>query len=353
MPIANTGVVSIGGSTSSNSVNLQLSRAVGAATSLSEVVTRNLAVKPSGPYSFSDFLGKGIVGNGIVQGVNARWSVNSSVGTEAGPVTAAATVNLSTDGTGNIQVSGAGTVGSPGWYTAAVSGVGNSYWVRATMTDSGSSLVGNATAADSFIGTFGTWEPLSTARQWRVQRTLTRTGTGLVTSSLYRTITFEFAGGASGLPLIATHTGNIILSTPQLNAEAGAFTTGAYEVSRSTLLPTACANRISLGSTGTIVDNGTGSVDIRTGTQSWWTPTTASISSSKYVRFTAVSGTGTDSGLVTPLNTWRLVSAQPAFGITRSTSGSDSKTYTADFSNDGVTATITGRTFTVVVNVDV
>lgn len=222
MPLASSGPVSIGGSTSSNSVNLQLGRAITAATSLNEGVTRVLAATsttPNMPYSFSQFYGKGLVGGGVAQGVVGRWSVASTAGTFAGPITAQATVNLLSDGAGQIIVAAAGTVGTPAWYIPVTGAIGSSYWVRATLTDSGSSMLsGSAGVTDSELGTYGVWEQLNTTRTWRVSKTLTRTGAGFSQGTLFRTITFEFSTSASGVPLVATHTGNTIRATPQLNA---------------------------------------------------------------------------------------------------------------------------------------
>lgn len=222
MPLSSTGPVSIGGSTSSNSVNLQLGRAITAATSLNEGVTRVLAATsttPNMPYSFSQFYGKGLVGGGVAQGAVGRWSVSSTAGTFAGPITAHATVNLFDNGGGQIVVAGAGAVGSPAWYIPATTAIGNSYWVRATLTDSGSLLIsGSSSVTDSELGTYGVWLQLNTTRTWRVEKTLTRTGAGFSQGTLYRTITFEFSTSASGVPLVATHTGNTIRATPQLNA---------------------------------------------------------------------------------------------------------------------------------------
>jgi hypothetical protein len=305
MPLALSGPISIGGSNNGNSVNLQLSRAIGASTTMNESVTRILAATsttPNMPYSFSNFYGKGIVGGGVVQGVNSRWSVTSTSGSSTSLISAHATMNLFSDGQGNIVVAGAGTVGSPGWYTTVLAGVGNSYWVRATLTDSGDSLSGVATAADSFLGTFGTWEQLNTTRTWRVQRTLTRTAAGTATATLFRTFTLEFAASAGGTPLIATHPLITLRASPQLNVETSNTPNNGYAVYYQRF--GVAISTVTFTTNGVVTATGQGTQTIDN-TPDWYTPTTTSIGNSYWIRFVETSASGggaTVSG--DALNTW-------------------------------------------------
>lgn len=58
MPLASSGTMSIGGSTTDRSINLELGRSATATSSLNESALRTLAGKASGAIALSDFYGK-------------------------------------------------------------------------------------------------------------------------------------------------------------------------------------------------------------------------------------------------------------------------------------------------------
>lgn len=74
MPLNTSGPISIGGSTTGQSINLELGRAATASSSLNETALRNLAGKASGIIKLSDFYGKSSLAATLPDyGVTSGW----------------------------------------------------------------------------------------------------------------------------------------------------------------------------------------------------------------------------------------------------------------------------------------
>ena len=76
MPLLTSGAISIGGSTSGRSVNLELGRSATLQSSLDETALRTLAGKSSGIISLADFYGKSSVPAELAMGVFQYQTVN-------------------------------------------------------------------------------------------------------------------------------------------------------------------------------------------------------------------------------------------------------------------------------------
>jgi hypothetical protein len=107
MTLAASGTMSIGGTTTDRSINLELSRAQNATSSMGESALRTLAGVPSGAISISDFYGKS---NTATPAFNTADTFYLSVFASGG---CSGTLTFVTDGTITKSSTGAG-----GWGTA-------------------------------------------------------------------------------------------------------------------------------------------------------------------------------------------------------------------------------------------
>ena len=89
MPLVSSGSISIGGTTTNRSINLELSRSATATSSLNETALRNLAGVSSGTISLSNFYGKsadnfeGFVTNGSYGFSSSTISITAPTGSNA------------------------------------------------------------------------------------------------------------------------------------------------------------------------------------------------------------------------------------------------------------------------------
>ena len=135
----------------------------------------------------------GMVSGGGVPGSWSPWT-NSYFSTIGG---VASSLTFGTDG--GVTGGGSGTSqpgqvnGTGAWWYPILPGIGSYYWIRATLTA--------GTAPD--VGTFGTWQALSTARVWGWN-----TFNGVATKTC--TITWDIAADAAGSRIVLNAPGNII-----------------------------------------------------------------------------------------------------------------------------------------------
>jgi len=104
-----------------------------------------------------------------------------------GVQTATARVTLNTDGTISLLVND--VTESADWYAPTTAGIGNDFWVRASVS--------GANAPD-VVGTTGTWQQLSSARQWSLSY-----APGAVDTKL-ATVSFLFATDSAGSNVIGS-----------------------------------------------------------------------------------------------------------------------------------------------------
>ena len=173
MTLNSTGPLSIGGSTTGQSINLELGRSATASSNLNETDLRNLAGISSGAISISSFYGK----------TNATITLNSSYTVSDYDVLAAyAAIKFKTDGNIDEQTGGGGTQDIGDWISPTTAAPG-SYEIRAS---------GISGAGGTFTGTLNTWQALSTQRDW----SLSVSGTG---NSGTRSFTIEIRIGTNVL----------------------------------------------------------------------------------------------------------------------------------------------------------
>lgn len=115
---------------------------------------------------------------------------------------------------------------------------------------------------------------------------------------------------------------------------SGNFVSGDYGPSSFYTLTQATAT-----CSATIQVDGTITTTGNAGTSNWWTPTTVSIGNSKYIRVLSTSGAGT--AVSPPLTTWLLLNTARIFSNSKGGIGPSTRTWTVEFSNDGVTASVT------------
>lgn len=160
MTLAASGEMSIGGSTATRSINLELGRTASATSNLNETDLRTLAGVTTGTISISNFYGKTkfTPADGL-----------ADISDETLFATANAVMNINTDGTQSGDATGS-------WGTPTTTGIGNSYEVyfsRTTYTKSPTGV------------TWDTWLPLSSTR------TVTLTATRVASSIVTETATVE------------------------------------------------------------------------------------------------------------------------------------------------------------------
>lgn len=183
MALASSGEISIGGSTTGRSINLELGRSANATSSLDETSLRTLAQKSSGTISLSDFWGKA--------NVNLTGVSVGAVG-EGTSGTITADINFASDGTWTINGTGYSSIS--GNWTSTSSGIGSSYWIRFTET--------------AYSGSGATWTVPSGWVQLNTTRSIT--ASRIIAGLHSRTWTIEIAGSSSGSPVVATQNGVVV-----------------------------------------------------------------------------------------------------------------------------------------------
>ena len=117
MALVSSGTISIGGTTTNRSINLELGRSATATSSLNETALRNLASVSSGTISLSDFHGKsadnfeGFVTNGNYNAFNATISITAPTGSNA--FIGVAQDSRGTGSSNDISLSGSPTLIQP------------------------------------------------------------------------------------------------------------------------------------------------------------------------------------------------------------------------------------------------
>lgn len=187
MTLAASGEMSIGGSTATRSINLELSRAAGATSSLGETALRNLAGVASGAISISNFYGKSSV-------TISLSSITSGEPFDANGIAPGepASINLdfTSNGTWAATAETYGDVGTGNWATPTTTGIGSSYWIRFTRTFFSGGFGNSAT------GTTG-WLQLNSGEGVQVYNSGTE-------SSVTATYTIEISTNSSGTNIVAS-----------------------------------------------------------------------------------------------------------------------------------------------------
>lgn len=173
MPLNTSGPIRIGGSTTGQSINLELGRAAGATSSLNESALRTLAVVPSGTISLSNFYGKS---NAPTVGVliTDLYSENLNYGTGA-----LARYRLNANGTLTYtfydpdQGFSYSTLKSGEWLLSGATAT--NYEVYATVSG----------AEGTLTGTLGSWLSLgSVDREWTLGRSVPAGQSGTASRAL-------------------------------------------------------------------------------------------------------------------------------------------------------------------------
>jgi hypothetical protein len=153
MPLVSSGEISIGGSTTDRSINLELGLSATATSSLNDAALRTLAGVASGAISLSSFYGKA---NASVA-ISNQSAINNSKAGIGG--TATATYRLASTGAASRTNVGGTLVSISGeWLT---SGAASLFDVYATWSGSGGTVG----------GTTGSWLNLATTREWTLSAT--------------------------------------------------------------------------------------------------------------------------------------------------------------------------------------
>lgn len=203
MTLAASGEMSIGGSTSTRSINLELSRAAGATSSLGETALRTLAGVSSGAISISNFYGK----SNFTLGYNSLYIGNSYVFDdlyEAGNYGSVA-LRWNADGTMSFFNFDTSYTAMGNWGTPTTAGIGSNYWIRFTRT--ATSSFGSPTAATNSTASTG-WLQLSSAREIGISRSPGQNG-------FSATYTIEISSDSGGATILTTLTGIVIQLTDQ------------------------------------------------------------------------------------------------------------------------------------------
>jgi hypothetical protein len=186
MPLVTSGEISIGGTATNRSINVELGRAAGATSSLGETALRTLAGVSSGAISMNNFYGKS----------NITVSLSSVTSNEpfdatpyAGGEPSTATLSFLSDGTWSATLEASASK-SGNWGTPTTAGAGSGFWIRFTRT------FFSGGAGNSATGSTG-WLQLNTTRDILVERT---SGFGVTTADY----TIEIATDSGGSNIVAT-----------------------------------------------------------------------------------------------------------------------------------------------------
>lgn len=201
MTLASSGEMSIGGSTSTRSINLELGRAAGATSSLGETALRTLAGVSSGAISISNFYGKA---NFTVSYTPTGFFDNSTgyddlydTGQPAG-----AGLRWNSNGTmDKYEYSFGYTSLGVNWGAPTTTGIGSNYWIRFTRTATNS--FGTPTAATNSTASTG-WLQLNSAREIVIDRNPGQ-------HNFSATYTIEISSDSAGSTILSTRTGIYIV----------------------------------------------------------------------------------------------------------------------------------------------
>ena len=181
-----SGEMSIGGPTTTRSINLELGRAAGATSSLGEATLRTLAGVASGAISMSNFYGKS----------NITVSLSSVTSNEpfdatppAGGEPSAADLFINSNGTWNATLEASASK-SGNWGTPTTTDAGSGFWIRFTRTFFSG---GEGNLAQPTTG----WLQLNVSRDIFVERT---TSPGVTTAEY----TIEIATDSGGSNIVAS-----------------------------------------------------------------------------------------------------------------------------------------------------
>jgi hypothetical protein len=195
MTLAASGEMSIGGSTATRSINLELVRAAGATSSLNETALRTLAGVASGTISISNFYGKSnftVAYNSLYIGSGYTFE-DVYVGGSQGNVA----IRWNTDGTMSFFNADSGYTAMNNWGTPTTAGIGSSYWIRFTRTATAS--FGSPTAATNSTASTG-WLQLNTSQEIQTNRSPGQNFFGA-------TYTIEISSDSGGATILNTLTG--------------------------------------------------------------------------------------------------------------------------------------------------
>ena len=205
MPLVTSGEISIGGTATNRSINLELTRAAGATSSLGETALRTLAGVSSGAISMSNFYGKA---NFTVSYVGLGFDNNAFIPDfyDAGE-TASVSLRWNADGTMSIlEFPTNYTTFGVTWGAPTTAGIGSNYWIRFTRTATNST--GSPTAATQSTASTG-WVILSNTPSISIDRTPGQ-------HDFSATYTIEISSDSGGSTILSTRTG--IVLTLQDNA---------------------------------------------------------------------------------------------------------------------------------------
>ena len=174
MPLVSSGAISIGGSTTDRSINLELGRSATATSSLGETALRNLAGVSSGAISLSNFYGKSnlaAVLNNYDAGAYNIQLYRSRI-ENSGATYARVGITLNSNGTARYFYEDLGTATtnftSFTWKTGG--GSAGDYYAR-FIVDAGSASPNSSSSAT------GTDLVLSTTREWKALADVLATNT--------------------------------------------------------------------------------------------------------------------------------------------------------------------------------
>ena len=199
MTLAASGEMSIGGSTATRSINLELGRAAGATSSLNEAALRTLAGVSSGAISISNFYGKA----NFTVAYNSLYISNGATYDDLYATGSTGSVGLRWNANGTMdQFSfNYGYVSMGYWGSPTTTGIGSNYWIRFTRTATNS--FGTPTAATNSTASTG-WLQLSSAREIGISRTPGQ-------HNFSATYTIEIASDSGGSTILTTLTGITIV----------------------------------------------------------------------------------------------------------------------------------------------
>jgi hypothetical protein len=178
--------MSIGGSTSTRSINLELGRAAGATSSLGETALRTLAGVSSGAISISNFYGKSSVTISLAS-ITSNQPFESSALAPGEP--SVVNLDFNSNGTWQAILEQLGYING-NWATPTTTGIGSSYWIRFTRTFFSGGFGNSATASTG-------WLQLNIGEGLQVYNS----GTD---SQVYADYTIEISTNSSGTNVIAT-----------------------------------------------------------------------------------------------------------------------------------------------------
>ena len=197
MTLAASGEMSIGGSTSTRSINLELGRAATATSSLNEAALRTLAGVSSGAISISSFYGKANFTVAYSAGFTNSYVLDDVFDSFASE-NASAGIRWNTNGTmDQFQYSDGYTGLGETWGSPTTTSIGSNYWIRFTRTAVQS--IGSPTASTNSTASTG-WLQLNTSREINIFR---YPGQNQFAASW----TVEISSDSGGATILSTRTG--------------------------------------------------------------------------------------------------------------------------------------------------